>query len=96
MKKALLLSVLFAFAVTLAVGSPKTSAIEKAPVKSELVVLKSDVVYLPVVDLNVDAEFSPFVFEAATGSVIEHPYTLAQYNVLNNYMDVSRGPPEFR
>ena len=95
MKKALfILTALFAFAVVLSVGSSDASAIKKAP-KTELVVLKNNDVYSPVVNLNVDAEFSPIVFEVATASVIEHPYTIAQYSLLMNIKDVSRGPPKF-
>lgn len=96
MKKALLLSVLFAFAVVLTVGPSKASAIEKAPVKTEQVALLKKYEGTIAVNLNVDAEFCPIVFAATTPSIFERPYFLYQYAVLSNTMDVPRGPPEFR
>lgn len=96
MKRVLILSALFAFAVTLTVGQSDASVIKKAPHKVEFAQLLKKSDNSPVVNLNVDAEYFPLTFEVATQSIKVTQEDRTKGETPETITFGTRGPPNIR
>lgn len=98
MKRLSFMSLLFVFAVTLAVGSPNTHVIDEATVKTEMVVEMPDasieVAYQAQVADAIKTE--ALVYTIIPSVAIEIPYVHPQKSVLKGVDSKNHGPPKIR